>query len=92
MQKTIIQVLGGPLPEYSYVLFQAVTLPGGVVALASVANEMIVQSGCGTLQPIIHQLYPTVYSTPQSLGLTTADLESVPAMDPRLASCAINGV
>ncbi len=73
-------------------MLQAVSIPGGVVALASVANEMIVLSGCGTLLPLIHQLYPTVYSTPASLGLSAADLASVPSMDPRLASCAINGV
>ena len=73
-------------------LLQAVDIPGGVVTLASVANQMIVQSGCATLQPLIHQLYPSVYSTPESLGLTPADLRNIPAMDPRLASCAINGV
>ena len=73
------------------VLMQAPPTPGAVVALASVANQMIVQTGFGTLRPLIQQLYPTMYNSAQSLGLSPADLQAIPAMDPRLASCAING-
>ena len=69
---------------------QAIGVPGGVAALGQVANEMIVLSGCGTLLPIIHQLYPTLYSTPASLGLSPADLQSIPKMDPQLAACALS--
>lgn len=80
------------LPCHCCACLQAVRVPGGVVALASVANEIIVQSGCATLQPLIRQLYPSAYATPESLGLSAADVQDVPAMDPRLAGCALRGV
>ena len=71
---------------------QAVGVPDGVATLAAVANEMIVQAGCSIVQPLIKDLYPTAYSTPDSLGLTIAQLKQIPDMDPRLASCAKFGV
>ena len=70
---------------------QAVGVPNGVATLAAVANEMIAQSGCGIVRPLIQDLYPLAYSTPASLGLSNAELESIPEMDPRLASCALQG-
>lgn len=67
---------------------QAVGIPNGVLTLAKVANEMAVQSGCEILLPLIKDLYPAKYSTPESLQLTPAELQSIPAMDPKLAACA----
>ena len=54
----------------AFALLQAVTvaIAGGVVVLASVANETIVQSGFGTPQPLIHQLYPGMYSRQRAWG------------------------
>ena len=71
---------------------QAVSIPNGVATLAAIANEMILLSGCGTLLPLIHSLYPAMYSTPESLGLDPAELQSVPSMDPLLAECALQGI
>ena len=66
---------------------QAVGVPTGVATLASVANEMAVQAGCNTVLPLIRDLYPAQYSSADSLQLTQAELQSIPAMDPKLASC-----
>ena len=66
---------------------QAVGVPKGVATLASVANEMAVQAGCNTVLPLIRDLYPAQYSSADSLQLTQAELQSIPAMDPKLTSC-----
>ena len=63
-------------------------MPNGVLTLAKVANEMIVESGCGVVQPLIKDLYPAEFSSPESLQLSPAELQSIPAMDPQLAACA----
>ena len=67
---------------------QAVGVPTGVATLATAANEMIILSGCATLQPLIRDLYPAKFSSAESLQLTPAGLQSIPAMDPQLAACA----
>ena len=62
-------------------------MPKGVVTLAKVANQMVIQAGCKTVLPLIHDLYPSMYSSAESLQLTPAELQSIPAMDPQLAAC-----
>ena len=71
----------------SLCMVQAVGVPTGVATLASVANEMAVQAGCNTVLPLIRDLYPAQYSSADSLQLTQAELQSIPAMDPILAGC-----
>ena len=66
---------------------QAIGVPKGVATLAEVANQMVEQAGCATVLPLLHDLYPSMYSTAESLQLTAAELQSIPAMDPQLAAC-----
>jgi len=72
-------------------LMQAVNIPGGFDALAAVANQMIVQSSCSTLAPIIQavfQMYPTI----QDLNLSNAQLAQVQQMNPQLVSCIVSSI
>ena len=73
------------------VLIQAVTIPGGFDALAAVANQMIVQSSCSTLTPIIQALFQ-IYPTIQDLDLSSAQLAEVQQMNPQLASCIVSSI
>lgn len=66
---------------------QAIGVPRGVATLAAMANQMAVQAGCNTVLPLIHDLYPSMYSSAESLQLTPAELQSIPEMDPKLAAC-----
>ena len=68
---------------------QAIGVPDGVATLAEVANEMIVQAGCDSVGKLIKQIYPSVYSTPEELKLTVAELQSIAAANPQLAQCAM---
>ncbi|KAL0052238.1 hypothetical protein WJX82_010393 [Trebouxia sp. C0006] len=85
-------VAAGEVPQLVEILEEAVSVPNGVATLAAIANEMIRQTGCGTLLPLIGSLYPAMFSTPESLGLDPAVLQSVPSMDPLLAECALQGI
>ncbi|DBA87350.1 hypothetical protein WJX77_006476 [Trebouxia sp. C0004] len=85
-------VAAGEAQQLIEILAGAVNVPSGVATLAAIANEMIRQTGCGTLLPLIRSLYPAMFSTPQSLGLDPAVLQSVPSMDPLLARCALQGI
>ena len=62
-------------------------MPKGVATLAAVANQMVIQAGCATVLPLVHDLYPSMYSSAESLQLTPAQLHSIPNMDPQLAAC-----
>lgn len=57
--------------------------------LAEVANETIVQAGCDSVGKLIKQIYPSLYSTPEELKLTVAELQSIAAANPQLAQCAM---
>ena len=70
---------------------QAVTIPGGFDALATVANQMIVQSSCNTLAPIIQALFQ-IYPTIQDLDLNSAQLAEVQQMNPQLVSCIVSSI
>ncbi|KAL0027390.1 hypothetical protein WJX79_007691, partial [Trebouxia sp. C0005] len=85
-------VAAGEAQQLVDILAGAISVPNGVATLAAIANEMIRQTGCGTLLPLIHSLYPAMFSTPESLGLDPAVLQSVPSMDPLLARCALQGI
>ena len=70
---------------------QAVTIPGGFEALATVANLMVQQTSCSTLAPLIRAAY-AIFSTVSSLGLNDAQLLQVQQADPQLASCILSTV
>ncbi len=70
---------------------QAVGVPNAVSTVAKIANQMIIQSGCHALQPLIHDLYPSLYSSPASLELSSSELDAIAAMNPRLVECAQKG-
>ncbi len=53
---------------------QAIGVPNGLATLAKIGNQMIIDTGCSNLQPIIHDLYPTVFSKPQNLRLNASEL------------------
>ena len=70
-------------------LFQeAIVLPGGAEAFAAIGNEMIVQSSCAEVAPLIRELYPAIYSSATSLGVSPDELQSIPTDFPQLAACA----
>lgn len=73
------------------ILQQAVTIPAGFDALAAVANQMIVQSSCSTLAPIIQALFQ-IYPTIQDLDLSSAQLAEVQHMKPQLVSCIVSSI
>ena len=52
---------------------------------------MVIQTGCHALQPLFHDLYPSLYSSPESLHLSSAQLSAIAAANPRLAECALKG-
>ena len=52
---------------------------------------MIIQTNCSALQPLFHDLYPALYSSPQSLDLNSSQLNAIPVEAPRLAQCALHG-
>lgn len=66
---------------------QAIGVPKGVATLAAVANQMVTQAGCAAVLPLIHDLYPSMYFSAESLQLTPVELQSIPEMDPQLAAC-----
>ena len=68
-------------------MMQAIGVPKGVATLAAVANQMVIQAGCATVLPLIHDLYPSMYSSAKSLQLSPAELQSIPEMEPQLAAC-----
>ena len=70
---------------------QAVTIPNGFEALAAVTNEMIQQTSCSTLTPLIRALY-AIFPTIRSLGLNDAQLIEVQHADPQLASCIMSSI
>ena len=70
-------------------MMQAIGVPKWVVTLAEVANQMVIQAGCKTVLPLIHDLYPAMYSSAEKPQLTPAELQSIPAMDPRLLACVL---
>ncbi len=70
---------------------QAVTIPAGFDALAAVANQMIVQTSCSTLAPIIQALFQ-IYPTIQDLDLSSAQLPEVQQMNPQLVSCIVSSI
>jgi len=40
---------------------------------------------------LFHDLYPAMFSSPQSLDLNITQLSAIPAEAPRLAQCALKG-
>lgn len=70
---------------------QAIGVPDAIPTLARIANEMIIQTNCSALQPLFHDLYPAMFSSPQSLDLNITQLSTIPAEAPRLAQCALKG-
>ena len=66
-------------------------MPSGFKALASVANEMIQQTSCNALRPLIRDLY-TVFPTIDSLHLSTDQLLQVQQADPQLAACIVSSI
>ncbi len=72
-------------------LTRAVTIPGGFVALAAVANQMVVQSSCSTLAPVIQALFQ-IYPTIQDLDLSSAQLAEVQQTNPQLVSCIVSSI
>ncbi len=70
---------------------QAIGVPDAIPTLAKIANEMIIQTNCSALQPLFHDLYPAMFSSPQSLDLNITQLSAIPAEAPRLAQCALKG-
>ena len=73
------------------VFAQAIGVPDAIPTLAKIANEMIIQTNCSALQPLFHDLYPAMFSSPQSLDLNITQLSAIPAEAPRLAQCALKG-
>ncbi|KAA6422357.1 MAG: hypothetical protein FRX49_07827 [Trebouxia sp. A1-2] len=73
------------------VVKEAIGVPDAIPTLAKIANEMIIQTNCSALQPLFHDLYPAMYSSPQSLDLNMSQLSAIPAEAPRLAQCALKG-
>lgn len=67
------------------------TIPAGFDALAAVADEMIVQSSCNTLAPIIQAL-SQIYLRIQDLDLDNAQLAEVQQMNPQLVSCIVSSI
>lgn len=65
-----------------------ITLSGGSEAFAAIANEAIVLSSCGALVPLIRDLYPALFSSAASFGVSQQELQQVPIAFPALASCA----
>lgn len=70
-------------------LFQeAIALPGGAEAFAAIGNSMIVQSSCAEVAPLIRELYPAIYASATSLGVSPEELQNIPIDFPELAACA----
>ncbi len=70
---------------------QAVTIPSGFEALAAVANEMISESSCSTLSPLIKAPY-AIFPTIDSLSLNSTQLLQVQQADPQLAICILTSI
>lgn len=71
---------------------QAIGVPEGFSTLASVANEMIKQTGCNTVGKLLMQIYPKIYSSPEQLQLTTTQLQNISATNPELTACIMSVV
>lgn len=81
-------VRDGYAQELINLLQEAIPLPGGAESFAAIANSMIVQSSCAQVTPLIRELYPAIYSSARSLGVTAAELRRIPVDFPQLAACA----
>lgn len=81
-------VRDGYAQELINLLQEAIPLPGGAESFAAVANSMIVQSSCAQVTPLIRELYPSIYSSARSLGVSASELRRIPVDFPQLAACA----
>ena len=81
-------VVDGYAQELIALFQEAIALPGGAEAFAAIGNAMIVQSSCAEVAPLIRELYPAIYSSATSLGVTPDELQSIPTDFPALAACA----
>lgn len=81
----------GYTQQLVHILQKGITNPSGFQALASVANEMIQQTTCNALRPLIRDLY-AFFPTFGSLHLTTAQGSQIKQGDPQLATCIMTSI
>lgn len=50
---------------------------------------MAIEAGCDMILPLLHDLFPSMYPSAESLQLTASELQSILAMNPKLAACVM---
>lgn len=90
---TLLKVLDGSYPEQLVALMQqSAASPGDMDTFVAVLEEMITQSSCEHMLPVIHELYPhTSLSSHIYVPNGTNLLQTIAARFPKLAQCALAG-
>lgn len=88
----VAQGLNENYPQHLITLMQqAISSPGGLELFATILNEMITQSNCDQVLPLIHELYPHSAASISQLGSPEAALHSIAIRYPALSQCALTG-
>lgn len=89
---SLIKNLGTSYPQQMVIwMQQAHSLPGGVDLFAAILNEMIIQSACDHVLPLIHMLYHQSGVSINSLGNSEKALQSIAVRYPELSQCVLAG-
>ena len=90
---SLLKVLDGSFPEQLVALMQqSAASPSGLETFVAVLEEMIAQSSCEHVLPVIHRLYPHAnLSSQMYVQNSTTLLHNIAARFPKLAQCALAG-